>query len=134
MGASHSQAHQLAHQHSPGPPGALGPAGGAGPGHGHQGHQGHQPRPHWAHSFPRDLRRSASSGDAGPAGPHLGHGGPVGPSRALPEHCKVLPVPLGPGTRLHRTENGDILHSGGTISGRRHAAEEFKVRVAMMAF
>ncbi|XP_043792594.1 uncharacterized protein LOC122714895 isoform X2 [Apis laboriosa] len=57
---------------------------------GTNGHHG------WSQSFPRELTRHKSQ-----------------PSAAR----KVLPEP--PGQRLRATDNGSIIHNGGTISGRR---------------
>lgn len=57
---------------------------------GTNGHHG------WSQSFPRELTRHRSQ-----------------PSAAR----KVLPEP--PGQRLRATDNGSIIHNGGTISGRR---------------
>lgn len=57
---------------------------------GANGHHG------WSQSFPRELARHRSQ-----------------PSAAR----KVLPEP--PGQRLRATDNGSIIHNGGTISGRR---------------
>lgn len=54
----------------------------------------------WTQSFPRELTR------------HHHH------SQA-PGH-KVLPEP--PNQRLRATNNGNIIHNGGTISGRRPSA------------
>ncbi|XP_012261055.2 uncharacterized protein LOC105688962 isoform X1 [Athalia rosae] len=54
--------------------------------------------PGWTHSFPRDMHRQ-----------HLQSSG-----------HKVLPEP--PNQRLRATNNGSIIHNGGTISGRRPSA------------
>lgn len=63
----------------------------------------------WAKSFPRTIRQTANSTNESP----------------LP-HFKVLPH-LNESLKLRTTANGAILHSGGTISGRReqqqHVAE-----------
>jgi len=65
-------------------------------------------RRRWAHSFPREPRREARRDRERDRDAPL----------PLPPHCKVLPAAL-PTPRLHRTHNGDILHSGGTLTGRR---------------
>lgn len=52
----------------------------------------------WTHSFPRELTRHHSQ----------------------PPGHKVLPEP--PNQRLRATNNGSIIHNGGTISGRRPSA------------
>ncbi|XP_046602250.1 uncharacterized protein LOC107218590 isoform X1 [Neodiprion lecontei] len=54
--------------------------------------------PGWTHSFPREMHRQ-----------HLQSSG-----------HKVLPEP--PNQRLRATNNGSIIHNGGTISGRRPSA------------
>ncbi|XP_015585228.1 biorientation of chromosomes in cell division protein 1-like 1 isoform X2 [Cephus cinctus] len=51
----------------------------------------------WTHSFPRELTRHSQ-----------------------PQGLKVLPEP--PNQRLRATNNGSIIHNGGTISGRRPSA------------
>ncbi|XP_065338833.1 uncharacterized protein LOC135938820 isoform X2 [Cloeon dipterum] len=103
MGNSHSAQHNL-HQHHPHDPRNYRP-------YHHHGEIAYPPEdPRWSmHSFPRDMHRR------GPP-PH----GPMRGPEMMPEN-KVLPKVLGPPPKLRSTNNGAILHQGGTISGRKLA-------------
>ncbi|XP_059476365.1 uncharacterized protein LOC132197235 isoform X2 [Neocloeon triangulifer] len=107
MGNSHSAQHSFHHGHPHDPHHRGYPR----PFHHHQhpGEIAYPPDdPRWnVHSFPRDMHRR----------------GPPGRNPELVPENKVLPKVLGPPPKLRATNNGAILHQGGTISGRKIAQQ-----------